>query len=338
MRLLRHRDTQVVEMLGDKVPEYAILSHTWGDDEVTLADMHTHQSSLTMSTDSPDEQRRKSTARSSVERKAGFKKTYQSSAVAQTLGFDYVWADTCCIDKTSSAELSEAINSMYRWYQASGICIAYLSDVVPIKEEDPAARDSSFRRSRWFTRGWTLQELIAPSKLLFFAKDWSVLGGKSDPSFCGLLSEVTAVDRRILNGTLSPQDMSVASRMKWAAFRKTTRVEDVAYSLIGIFNVNMNVSLVPIEPLLYGEGTRAFIRLQEEIMKDSDDQSLFAWAILEPEPENREPETLHGLLATSPALFLDSGAIRPLPPLQTVESVPSQITNQGLRVSLYLRP
>ncbi len=164
--------------------------------------------------------------------------------------------------------------------------------------------------------------------MIFLAGDWAFIGDKADPAFCRLLSDVTIVDERVLNGSLSPLEISVASRMKWAASRETTRVEDRAYSLLGLFNVAF--------PLIYGEGHRSFRRLQEEILKETDDQSLFAWSA--PASRIQDPEELRGLLASSPADFANVGIVRPLPPLQTQDSVPSSITNQGLRVHVYLRP
>jgi hypothetical protein len=259
MRLLRISDLQVVEVADDAPLDYAILSHTWSEGEVSLQDLETRRKHLNDPFDSGDEWERKVKIRSTIENLPGFAKMRSAAVVAHEFGYKHVWIDTCCIDKTSSAELSEAINSMFRWYQAAGMCCAYLSDVEPLSSQDPAAEGSSFRRSRWFTRGWTLQELIAPPCMIFFARDWSRIGDKADPAFCRLLTAVTGVDERVMSGRLSPLDVSVANRMRWAALRRTTRVEDVAYCLMGIFNVNM--------PLLYGEGERAFMRLQQEILK-----------------------------------------------------------------------
>jgi len=328
MRLLDASTLEVVEVRDDDVPDYAILSHTWGRDEVSLQDLELLAINRPSPADSPDQARTKDQVRAGLERKSGFTKISQASLMSKEYGYEYVWIDTCCIDKTSSAELSEAINSMFSWYQAAGVCFAFLRDVQPLAVQDPADLPSSFRASRWFTRGWTLQELIAPQNMIFFARDWTYLGRKYDEPFCRLLARVTGIDERVMSGLLSPLEISVANRMKWAALRETTRIEDMAYCLMGIFNVNM--------PLLYGEGRRAFVRLQEEILKETDDQSLFAWTASP--SEMQDPDELHGLLAASPAQFASTGLIRPLPPLQTQDSVPSSITNQGLRVHLYLRP
>src|ERR1700733_11317378 len=203
-------------------------------------------------------------------------------------GFHYIWIDTCCIDKASSAELSEAINSTYRWYHESGVCYAYLADVPP------NAVDDEFAKSRWFTRGWTLQELIAPSTVIFLGKEWQKMGTKSSRQ--RIISEVTGIPTNILLGG-DLERTSIAQKLSWASKRETTRVEDIAYCLMGIFGINM--------PMLYGEGERAFIRLQEEIMKVSDDHSLFAWESF----DNRG-----GLLATSSAAFSNSSEIIPFNP------------------------
>lgn len=176
--------------------------------------------------------------------------------------------DTCCIDKSSSAELSEAINSMYTLYKKSYLCIVYLDDV------DGAWWDFELKYSRWFTRGWTLQELIAPRVLLFFDKHWKFI--KTKDSIATLLAEITGIDTKVLR-TGDTKGISVAAKMSWAAKRTTTRPEDLAYSLMGIFDVNM--------PTIYGEGDKAFIRLQEEIMKKSNDQSLFAWGWTHPQEQ-----------------------------------------------------
>jgi len=217
----------------------------------------------------------------------------------------------CCIDKTSSAELSEAINSMFRWYKRAVICYAYLSDVelgggVDMHPSYPGV-PSKFAQSRWFSRGWTLQELIAPKEVVFYSRDWGIIGSRE--RLCLALEEITGIKRDLLN-TGDVKFASVADRMTWAAKRTTTRVEDVAYCLLGIFDVNM--------PLLYGEGQKAFTRLQEEILRTSTDQSIFAWSlnphiaireyfsdverVLRPAP-TKDGGLLGGILAKSPTDF-----------------------------------
>ncbi|TBU43665.1 HET-domain-containing protein [Dichomitus squalens] len=192
-------------------------------------------------------------------------KIKMACAVAHEAGYWYIWIDSCCIDKASSSELSEAINSMYMWYGDSTICYAYLADVPP--GETPHSEQSSFRKSRWFTRGWTLQELIAPGRMIFLSADWETIGSKDD--LVDVLEETTGVDRDALLFRTELDQFSIARRFSWATGRRTERVEDQAYALMGIFDINM--------PTLYGEGERAFRRLQEEIMRRTPDQSLLAW-------------------------------------------------------------
>ena len=186
-------------------------------------------------------------------------------AFAHDHGYEYIWTDTCCIDKTSSAELSEAINSMHTWYARSSVCYAYLQDVGD--DEDPAMYGSQFRTSKWFTRGWTLQELVAPRNVVFLSQQWSVLGTKA--SLETVIEEITGIDGDVLTHQTALHSVSVAQRMSWAAERETTRVEDRAYSLLGVFGIHM--------PTIYGEGDQAFVRLQEEILRRIPDQTLFAW-------------------------------------------------------------
>jgi hypothetical protein len=238
MRLLNSDSLELFEFFDENIPQYVILSHTWGRDEVTFQDIQ-----------NPEK----------AKRKRGFRKLEECCKKAQSDGFQWVWIDTCCIDKSSSAEMSEAINSMYQWYLRSQICYAYMEDVH--SEED-------FSRSRWFTRGWTLQELIAPSIVEFYTLQWDEIGTKM--SLAENVSRITAIDESILKDNSQMVKINVASRMSWASKRQTTRIEDQAYCLMGLFGINM--------PLLYGEGRRAFHRLQEEIMKMHEDYTLFAWA------------------------------------------------------------
>ncbi|KAI0363550.1 HET-domain-containing protein [Pilatotrama ljubarskyi] len=184
---------------------------------------------------------------------------------ARSNGYRYVWDDTCCINKESSAELSEAINSMFDWYSPAEVCYVFLSDVSAA--QDPAEKDSAFRQSRWFTRGWTLQELIAPDDVVFLDQDWKPLGTKRN--LASIIEEITGIDRGVLSHSVNLDSISVSRRMSWASKRETTRVEDEAYCLLGLFGIHM--------PTIYGEGHKAFRRLQEEILRRIPDQSIFAW-------------------------------------------------------------
>lgn len=304
MRLLDTSSQTLTEKLpGDLRREgspYAILSHVWGKAEVVYQDIVDGKEHL----------------------KAEESRLKLSEACERALrdGYKYIWIDTCCIDKSSSSELSEAINSMYTWYQDAAECYAFLDDAPD--ELNTKLSKEAFRNSRWFTRGWTLQELLAPPKLVFFSKNWECLGEKR--ALSPLLADITGIDEAILKCELPVQSASIAKRMSWAASRRTTRLEDRAYCLMGLFSVNM--------PMLYGEGEeRAFLRLQEEIMKSSDDQSLFAWVDRDPD---RDPDALGGLLAPSPAAFVYSNGMLPYQDWEPRE--PFMMTNRGLHIRLHL--
>jgi len=230
------------EKIGKDIPPYAILSHRWREDEVLFADMI-----------NPDP----SVARS----KKGWAKLEAFCRTAWDRRLQYAWMDTCCIDKTSSAELSEAINSMYNYYSRSFVCIVYLDDVEKADGEE-------MRASEWFTRAWTLQELIAPKKLEVYSWGWERLGNKE--TLLEDLSVASHIPVGVINDLSRLQEISIAQKMCWAAWREATREEDEAYSLMGIFDVHM--------PPLYGEGgENAFRRLQLEVMKEGHDHTLFAW-------------------------------------------------------------
>ncbi|CAJ2508307.1 Uu.00g094930.m01.CDS01 [Anthostomella pinea] len=243
MRLLKLENDGSIRLTKDlvnNIPPYAILSHTWGDDE----DEVTFQGIT------------KGTGRS----QRGYKKIEFCCKQAAQDNLDYSWVDTCCIDKSNSTELNEAINSMFRWYQYATRCYVYLSDVsksvnLQVDELSRPVWKSGFRNSRWFTRGWTLQELIAPSSVEFFGSDNQRLGDKA--SLEVLLYDITGIPANALrNGPLP--DFSIDERMTWSRGRETKRPEDKAYSLMGIFNVHM--------PLIYGEGEdKALIRLRKKI-------------------------------------------------------------------------
>ncbi|PMD18044.1 HET-domain-containing protein [Hyaloscypha hepaticicola] len=242
MRLLVHNndgDFGLTQFFDD-IPPYAILSHTWGPQEVTFGDMMDGNGT----------------------RKTGFDKIRFCGEQARRDGLQYFWVDTCCIDKSSSAELAEAINSMFHWYRDAAKCYVFLSDVPTVDGEDQSHQlpwESAFRASRWFTRGWTLQELIAPASVEFFSKEGVLLGNKAflERHIC----EITGIPAKALRGGYL-SDFSVIERMSWSEKRETTCKEDIAYSLLGIFDINM--------PLIYGEGReKALRRLREEIDKAS---------------------------------------------------------------------
>jgi hypothetical protein len=221
---------------------YAILSHTWNDnDEVIFQEFN-----------SPD--------RDIAHPR--FLKIMETCRLARGKGIPYVWVDSCCIDKTSSAELTEAINSMFRRYRESAICFTCLADLAVGSEIEP-----DLPKCKWFTRGWTLQELVAPRNVEFYDESWNLIGDKI--SLLKPLIEKTRIQEDVLRDSNSLPNYTVAMRMSWAANRQTTREEDLAYCLLGIFDVYL--------PLTYGEGINAFIRLQEAIGQVTYDLSLFAW-------------------------------------------------------------
>ena len=241
MRLLkRQHDGEFVpyEFNDESTPPYAILSHTWfGDhEEVTFQDI------------------KHSTGRS----KRGWKKITFCAEKAISDGLEYFWIDTCCINQKSSSELSEALNSMFRWYRNSRHCYVYLSDVSFKNPNDlQQTLEADFRQSRWFTRGWTLQELLAPSSVKFFSEEANLIGDKK--TLVQPIHEITRIPVTALSGT-PLAEFTTGTRMKWASNRQTKRAEDKAYCLFGILNVHM----CPI----YGEGgEEAWDRLKEVVEK-----------------------------------------------------------------------
>ncbi|KAH8891656.1 HET-domain-containing protein [Thozetella sp. PMI_491] len=262
MRLLNTATLRLETFLVSELPPYAILSHTWAQDEVLFEDLEPAKNPVLGKL---------------TTNKAGGSKLVQSARLAAQEGYQYIWIDTCCIDKSSSAELSEAINSMFRWYMLSTVCYAYLADVDATPSDTAAVLDQ-FHRCRWFTRGWTLQELIAPGNLVFFNKSWNPIGTRDSlksniEQISQVPSPILASDASQKPGSRNPlhylSRVSVSTRLSWAARRQTQRIEDEAYSLMGMFGINM--------PLIYGEGSNAFQRLQEELIRISDDQSILAF-------------------------------------------------------------
>jgi len=397
MRLIDTKTLQLKEYWGGDIPRYAILSHTWETEEVTF-------------------QQFTQLSRDELSKLKGFSKIQRTCQLARRSGIQWAWVDTCCIDKTSSAELTEAINSMFRWYRDSAVCYAYLSDLKEdwiddhntwTKAQDkstddqvswiknqhkstgnsedwtnnqdtsdsekgsgnwnetenwkdsgtrkPAGREGATNekaqrlgvqrwgaawqveetndptdtdervlrrarvarlgRCRWFTRGWTLQELIAPRRLGFYNQSWGFEGEKE--TLKSEISEITRISEVVLSNASLLPTIAVAQRMSWAANRETTRSEDTAYCLLGIFGVQM--------PMLYGEGSRAFLRLQEEIIKEVNDLSLFAWKAI------ATPQRFWGILAASPKQFADCADVElDNDPMYNNELV---MTSKGLRVT-----
>lgn len=324
--------------------KYAILSHRWEDKE----------SSFQLFKSGKDRNRK------------GFWKIWKCCEQARKQGLKYAWVDTCCIDKKSSSELSEAINSMFGWYAKAAECYIYMSDVFPDKgksecqagnevlgqqvkisssnhpltcsdkerlwmgalvqrltlSEAPGYESQSelsmqlFNQSKWFERGWTLQELIAPRKKWFFNYHWNLIG--DHVSLQKPISEVTGIPWSAISHSQSLNKFCIAQKMSWAARRDTTRPEDRAYSLLGIFDANM--------PLIYGEGHKAFQRLQEILVAKIDDETIFAWTEV--------PQTGCGPLAPSPDNFLGCGGMW-RQHMSTNRPIPS-MTCKGLAITAHL--
>ena len=287
MYLLDTSSFKLREFEGTNIPPYAILSHRWQSEEVSFRALQD----------------------GSGRKLEGWQKIKACCKLAASEGHQYVWIDTCCIDKRSSQQLSEAINSMFQWYQKARICYVYLADVPPLSSKKRAGETNRrLLKTKWFTRAWTLQELIAPGKLVFYDRDWARMGQRED--FSTIIEALTGIEAEDYHNF---KRKSIAKRMSWASKRECTRPEDLAYSLLGLFDVNM--------PLLYGEGAdKAFLRLQREIIRDSEDESIFAWT---------RDGALSGLLASSPADFADSRSVFRL---AHYSRQPYAMTNKGLNI------
>lgn len=224
----------------DTIPSYAILSHTWQEGQEVTYDDFTNRSG---------------------DGKSGYEKIRFCAEQAAQEGLSHFWVDTCCINKADPVELQDAINSMFRWYRDATECYVFLSDVSTVKrkadsESQLTTWESAFRSSRWFTRGWTLQELLAPKTVKFFSRDRNYLGDRQD--LRQMIHEITGLPVSALLGRPLGQ-FDLEERLSWSRNRTTTRNEDKVYSLLGIFGIFM--------PLIYGEGhSSALRRLRKEIM------------------------------------------------------------------------
>ena len=281
MRLLQYSRSGEISIHSfddDATPSYAILSHTWGadGDEVTFADLETGDSKS----------------------KPGYHKICFCGDQARRDGLQYFWIDTCCIDTTNKAEHSWAIRSMFRWYRSAARCYVYLFDVPGTAIYFGRAAESlAFRQSRWFTRGWTLQELLAPSAVDFFSKDGKKLGSKL--SLFSPLCEITSIPGTALQGA-PLSDFSVNERISWNEHRITKVPTDRAYSLMGI----LGVSLSPLD----GESpAEAMKRITDEV----DKQNTCIQDMRQTDPRDdkkRIEDTKGGLLADSYRWVLDNAA------------------------------
>ena len=287
MHLLNTSTPKLTAFFPTDIPPYIILSHRWENEEVSFQDL--------------------TEAKPYSSKLRGWAKLEKFCSLARADGWEWVWMDTCCIDKSSSMELSKAINSMYQWYEEAQFCVAYLGDIsVPkndgmegTKSEISSQRNArmEFCKSGWFKRGWTLQELLAPKEVVFYDKHWISIGTRHNLK--PYISRATSIDVDHLE---NPQPASLAQKMSWASERETSEPEDIAYSLLGLFNLNMS--------LLYGEGAvKAFRRLQLEIVRSHRDETIFAWT----SSDHKKMSNLTGdLLAPAPKSFSLSGDIVPI--------------------------
>ncbi|KAL4070093.1 heterokaryon incompatibility protein-domain-containing protein [Scleroderma yunnanense] len=309
---------------------YAILSHCWDEDkeEVQFKEMQ----GLTRIT---------GPARQVLRKRRGYQKIVKSCELAHKDGLDWVWVDTCCINKESSSELTEAINSMFRWYSNAKMCYTYLHDVQAscFPTEHDVDNFPNFNGwPKWFSRGWTLQELVAPDTLLFFNREWQPIGNKR--CLADTLEQITCIPSRVLAYGMDSYRPSIAQVMSWAADRRTKRVEDRAYSLLGLFGVHM--------PMLYGEGKNAFRRLQLELIRFTNDHSIFAW-------DRQHAGWSGSVLADDPSFFRDCddivkmepneylAALKGANPDEELHAIPQEpprtysVTNAGIQISLPLK-
>ncbi|KAI1270805.1 heterokaryon incompatibility protein-domain-containing protein [Xylaria sp. FL0933] len=323
MRLLKTKRYALVETndIPHPFPQYAILSHTWisPKDEITYQDF----------------KQRKGDIENDIFKQKGWEKLKKYCDRAAKDGWDWAWMDTCCIDKTNPADTQEAINAMFRWYQNAGICYAYLEDVDvnqvldrpgltdgnyaidldldTIAGKDNVADPNGFPhmalkafliKAKWFTRGWTLQELLAPPYLVFVDRVWRRIGTRE--SWAEEIKKATKIEARHLT-SFSPTDFiscSIAMRLSWASGRETTVEEDETYSLLGLFGISL--------PLIYGEGRlRAFERLQRELITVYNDDSIFAWKASSTFSKHKKGhDPARGILASSIREFWDASSVK----------------------------
>lgn len=231
MRLLRVDSLKFFDFHDDATPPYAIASHRWQEEEVTFQEVRDEYNQT----------------------KKGYRKVRDFAKYVRdhVHGVQWLWIDTCCINKDSAAELSEAINLMFKWYRNAQVCLAWLPDVDVVGDEH------DFKKSEWFERGWTLQELLAPRTVVFFTRTWQVIGNKGasssgysaspvGPALEGEIAARTRIPEEILHDYTASKRVSVDAKFEWIDGRKTTRAEDMSYALYGVLNVTPGAN--------YGEG------------------------------------------------------------------------------------
>ncbi|KAI9667896.1 MAG: hypothetical protein M1821_000716 [Bathelium mastoideum] len=316
MRLLNIRKREFEDKEGSDLDtalqKCAIISHRWGDNETNfqnlqeILQLQESPNSTESIFDDPESYKFSKEEEGLFKIAVACKKASEygfrgedGRGTRQTQAMlEYIWMDTCCIDKTNSDEEDRAINSMFRWYRDAKVCFAYLSDVSQeeseyqdeqkdLKGKRIQRRINCFKESDWFSRGWTLQELLAPRVLYFFDHKWRFIDAKKTRS--ADIQSRTKIEAKYINGDFS--DACTAVKMSWLSSRETTLKEDMAYCMVGIFGVYMHVQKA--------EGEHAFLRLQEELIKQkAADESLFAW--------RNELVTSCGLLAPWPTCFKKS--------------------------------
>lgn len=333
MRLL---DTATFELVSDndsvfKQEGYAILSHRWIGSEIKFEQLGAHIDALRAAGTTPLESPQQEKIRGACH-------------TARAKGIRWMWIDTCCIDKSSTSELSESLNSMFRWYQDAKLCITYLSDVTRKGDGREDFTNEVGRPSIWFSRGWTLQELLAPRHLEFFDKNWGFIGDRAE--LAGQIEKITSIQSKYLKGETKdndPRAACIATKFSWISDRQTERVEDMAYSMLGLFGIKMTPQ--------YDEGWEAFMRLQKELLSRSTDESLFAWKMPQPEagvellpgiPMQQQEtwkENEWGLLAARPMWFKDCAQMTVVCPGIKEHYIDRhgggvQIQQRGLQISL----
>jgi len=277
------------------LPKFAVLSHRVLGEEILFSDISPEVPEMIADL-SVDITLAEATTTLRLHRagRKGWDKIQPCCEQALKDDIKYIWVGTCCVNNDSKTELSEAINTVFRWYEEAEVCYAYLVDVKRDKKHTDETWYTSFVGSSWFKSPWTLQELLAPKSVKFFDRDWQELGSRL--SLSEEIAEATKIQLEVFTaGKPNLEAWSIAQRMSWASRREALLVEDVAYSLLGIFGVNMSI--------VYGEGPKAFQRLQEAIIKQSDDHTILAWS----GTANSHEHT--GVLASSPAAFIDDSSL-----------------------------
>lgn len=277
---------------------YAILSHRWSSSEILFHEI-----------DAYGEELRRTKGRHANK---ALDKILGACFIARQQSFQWMWMDSCCINRRSPMDLTESINSTFRWYREASVCIAYLADIVvppPRSTTSTLFDDRTGRPSIWFTRAWTLQELLAPTSMQFYDSNWRFMGTRGQ--LAKPIQQITGIKTQFLTGAEDFRSACIATKMSWMAGRQTTQVEDMAYSMLGIFNVSMKAS--------YGDGPLAFIKLQQELIYKND-ESLFAWRM--PPGENIKGRSSvpslqigpgeWGLMAASPAWYAGCGQMSTL--------------------------